>query len=102
MDDRKTKRELYRKRANNRFGVCGPGVAPLSLVLRVANSFFVLDTEPGSHISDSRELPDVPDLARGCAESGSENEGGDLRADVSTLRVDPLVAEEKEIIRRLR
>ena len=68
----------------------------------MAGSFLVLNTGPGGHIFDSRELPDVPDLARRCAESGAENEGGDLPAGVCSLCVDGLVAEEKEIIRRLR
>src|SRR5205823_3323284 len=102
MDVRKTKRELHRERVDNRLCFCGPGVAPLSLVLRVAGSFLVLNTGPSRHISNSGRLPDVPDLARRCAESGPENEGGDLRAGVGSLCVDGLVAEEKEIIRRLR
>ena len=102
MDDRKTKRELHRERFNNRFGLCGPGVATLSLVLRVAGSFFVFNTGSGGHIFNSRELPDVSDLAGRRAESGSENEGGNLRASACSLCVDCLVAEEKEIIRRLR
>ena len=102
MDDRKTKRELHRERANNRFRFRSSGVAPLSLVLCVAGSLPVHNTGRGRHISDSRELLDVSDLAGRCAESGSENEGGDLRADVSSLCVDGLVAEEKEIVRRLR
>ena len=102
MDDRKTKRELHRECANNRFCFCRPGVAALSLVFRLADSFLVLDTGRSGYIYDPGKLPDVPDLARRCAESGSENEGGDLRADICSLYVDGLVAAATEIIRRLR